>query len=543
MRAQYGPIMWSTARGSAEVEKDEVDDTDSASGSECPVTALLAACDGADAMVHCILGGACAAAQEAVLGEEVMKVLRAASARHDAEKSTNGDDGGGHGRDESHDAVTMLGARLNVLADGPLRDKLVHDLHVYGDAMTALSSTGTRDAQATAAADVVRLGPLATAFQALATHVRDVAGLLRLWHEAAGDAELQDAILGDLCAAQRGLFETHTKAVGALVEDGSDAGRGAGGGDSHPEGALMELHAGAGGDEAALFTGELLGMYGAFVAQVGKGRGWQGRVSKCARADGGERGGGGSATSGNDGSGGGDLPALGDVPSAPVRAAALHVWGPGAYALLRGEAGVHRVQRIPKTESQGRVHTSTVSIAVFPAQHPRRSPSGAPGRGGRRRAPDVPPVDPREVRVDVYRASGPGGQHVNKTESAVRLTHLPTGIVVTSQNDRSQLRNKATAMKVLAGRIHAKRGSAVQKQRAQEKSAMVGSGGRSDRIRTYNWAQDRVTDHRLGSKEGTVFGLASVLAGRDGLVRLVTSLQAMRRRERLEAFVRGLPTA
>jgi peptide chain release factor 1 len=186
-----------------------------------------------------------------------------------------------------------------------------------------------------------------------------------------------------------------------------------------------------------------------------------------------------------------------------IREAVLEVAGQGAYAKLKFESGVHRVQRVPVTEAGGRIHTSAATVAVLP------EPEDV----------DVH-IDEKDLRVDVYRASGAGGQHVNKTESAVRITHLPTGIVVAQQTEKSQHKNKAQAMKILKARMFEAERSRIAATRAAERKDLVGSGDRSERIRTYNFPQGRVTDHRINL---TLYKLERILSG-DELGEIVDAL-------------------
>ncbi len=231
--------------------------------------------------------------------------------------------------------------------------------------------------------------------------------------------------------------------------------------------AIVEIRAGTGGDEAALFAADLLRMYSRFAERHGL------DVENLSISDG----------------------TLGGI-----REAIIAIKGDDAYGLFRRESGVHRVQRVPATESQGRIHTSAATVAVLPEAE----------------EVDVK-IDPQDLRIDVYRSSGPGGQSVNTTDSAVRITHIPTGLVVSQQDQKSQLQNKIKAMEVLRARLLDKIVSDAESARARDRKAMVGTGDRSVKIRTYNFPQSRVTDHRINM---SVHNLADVLDGRlDDLVK------------------------
>jgi peptide chain release factor 1 len=246
--------------------------------------------------------------------------------------------------------------------------------------------------------------------------------------------------------------------------------------------AIIEVRAGTGGDEAALFAGDLLHMYQRY-AQL---QGWKAELMSLSESD------------------------LGGV-----KEAVLDVQGRGAYAKLKFESGVHRVQRVPVTEAGGRIHTSAATVAVLP------EPEDV----------DVQ-IDDKDLRIDVFRASGAGGQHVNKTESAVRITHLPTGIFVAQQTEKSQHKNKAQAMKLLKAKLYEMERERVDSARASERKSMVGSGDRSERIRTYNFPQGRVTDHRINL---TLYKLDRILAG-DELSEVIDALVAEDQANRLAAL-------
>ncbi len=249
---------------------------------------------------------------------------------------------------------------------------------------------------------------------------------------------------------------------------------------------ILEIRAGTGGEEAGLFAGDLFRMYSRFAEN----RGLKVEVmSQHATGVGG------------------------------FKEVIAMIHGNGAYSSFKYESGTHRVQRVPATEAQGRIHTSAVTVAVLPE------------------AEDVDlQIDPNEIKVDVYRSTGPGGQSVNTTDSAVRLTHLPTGLVVTCQDEKSQHKNKAKALKVLRARLLDQMVQEQNEKRSQERKNQVGSGDRSGRIRTYNFPQGRVSDHRIGL---TLYKLESILQG--GIDELISELatyyqaQALQNEERVDA--------
>ncbi len=243
---------------------------------------------------------------------------------------------------------------------------------------------------------------------------------------------------------------------------------------------IVEIRGGTGGEESALFAADLFKMYQKYAER----KRWRVDVMNSHET----------------GIGG-------------LKEVVFAVEGRGAYSRLKYESGVHRVQRVPETESQGRIHTSAATVAVLPE------------------AEEVEVnVNPDEIRVDVFRSTGPGGQGVNTTDSAVRLTHIPTGIVVTCQDERSQIKNRAKAMRVLQARLLAKAQEEAAAARADKRRSMVGSGDRSERIRTYNYPQSRVTDHRVGL---TLYRLPEIMAG--DLDEIIDALGAADREKMLAA--------
>ena len=244
--------------------------------------------------------------------------------------------------------------------------------------------------------------------------------------------------------------------------------------------AVLEIRAGTGGDEAGLFAADLLRMY----RRMAEREGWSIELMNLSEG----------------------------IPGS-IREAIITVKGRGAYGRLRYESGVHRVQRVPETESQGRIHTSAATVAVLPE------------------AEEVDlQIDANDLRIDVFRSSGPGGQSVNTTDSAVRITHIPTGLVVSCQDEKSQLKNKNKAMKVLRSRLLDRMIAEREAERARDRKTQVGTGDRSGKIRTYNFPQSRVTDHRIGL---TVHNLDAVLDG--DLDEIVGSLRIAAEEERLAA--------
>ncbi len=242
---------------------------------------------------------------------------------------------------------------------------------------------------------------------------------------------------------------------------------------------ILEIRAGTGGDEAGLFAADLLRMYTRYIEL----KGWKL-----------------------------ELMDLSEATMGGIKEAVMAVRGNAIYGTLKYESGVHRVQRVPATESSGRVHTSAASVVVMPE------------------AEDVEvDIDMNDVRVDTYRASGAGGQHVNKTDSAIRMTHLPTGIVVQCQDERSQMKNRQKALKVLKTRLYDQKLREQESEISEQRKSLVKSGDRSDKIRTYNFPQNRVTDHRIGL---TLYNLSNIVAG--DLHELIEKLQMAERTEKLK---------
>ena len=247
---------------------------------------------------------------------------------------------------------------------------------------------------------------------------------------------------------------------------------------------IVEIRGGAGGEEAALFSGVLFRMYSMYAES----QGWKVDVMNSNETE------------------------LGGY-----KEISFMITGDGAYSKLKYESGVHRVQRVPETETQGRVHTSTATVAVLPE------------------AEDVEiEINPADLQIDTYRASGAGGQHVNKTESAIRITHLPTGLVVECQDERSQFKNKDKAMKILRSRLYEAEQEKQDAEFAAERRSQVGTGDRSERIRTYNYPQGRITDHRIGL---TVYKFDDMLNG--NLTEMIDALITADRAAKLQNAVDG----
>ncbi|MFN3252630.1 peptide chain release factor 1 [Roseibium album] len=304
------------------------------------------------------------------------------------------------------------------------------------------------------------LEPLVTRIRALIKAEEDLAGAEALLSDPDIDAEMRE--LAEMERDELNGSVEHLSQevrIGLLPKDEADA-----------NDAILEVRAGTGGDEAALFAGDLFRMYQRFAEL----QGWKVEVLSASE---GEVGG--------------------------YKEVIASVSGENVFARLKFESGVHRVQRVPATESGGRIHTSAATVAVLP------------------QAEDVDvDVQESDLRIDTFRASGAGGQHVNTTDSAVRITHLPTGIVVAVQDERSQHKNKAKALQLLRARIYDEERERAASERTEARRLQVGSGDRSERIRTYNFPQGRVTDHRIGL---TLYKLEQIIAG-EGLGEVIEAL-------------------
>jgi len=306
------------------------------------------------------------------------------------------------------------------------------------------------------------LGPVIEAVKAYRAVIAEDADLDALIADPATDADMRRMAEAEkpALAARRAALE-HDIRIALLPKDAMDE-----------RNVILEIRAGTGGDEASLFAGDLFRMYERYAAN----HGWKTEI-----------------VSANEGTKGGFKEVIAEIT------------GRGAFARLKFESGVHRVQRVPDTEASGRIHTSAATVAVLP------------------QAEDVDvEIDEKDLRIDTMRASGAGGQHVNKTESAIRITHLPSGIVVYVQENKSQHKNRARAMALLRAKLYDAERSRADAARAAERKDQVGSGDRSERIRTYNFPQGRVTDHRINL---TLYKLPQVIGG-EALDELIDALIA-----------------
>ncbi len=314
-------------------------------------------------------------------------------------------------------------------------------------------------------------------YQRFGRRERDLAAARSMLGESDAEPEMAALAKEEIAEAQTDIDRLMSELQRALLPTDPDDSRNA----------FVEVRAGTGGDESALFAADVARMYLRYAER----KGWRTEVISASASD------------------------LGGY-----REIVFKVEGDAVFAALKFESGGHRVQRVPVTETQGRIHTSACTVAVL------AEPDAA----------EEIQLDPSELRIDTFRASGAGGQHVNKTDSAIRITHLPTGLVAECQDDRSQHRNKAKAMAVLVARLRDKDRSERAAKEAATRKGLIGTGDRSDRIRTYNFAQGRVTDHRIGL---TLYRLQAILDG--DLDEIVEALKAFQAGEQLAALEAGAP--
>jgi peptide chain release factor 1 len=320
--------------------------------------------------------------------------------------------------------------------------------------------------------DYAEMAPVVEAIRALKAARKELAGLEQIAEDPDADREMRAMAEEERTPLSQRIEELeHQVKLLLLPRDAADEAD-----------VILEVRAGTGGEEAALFAGDLFRMYQRFAEL----KGWRTEILSLSESD------------------------LGGI-----REVIASISGKGVFAKLKFESGVHRVQRVPETEAGGRIHTSAATVAVLP------------------QAEDVDiEVNEKDLRIDVYRASGAGGQHVNTTDSAVRITHVPTGIVVTQQSEKSQHKNKAKAMQILRARLYEEERTRQEQERAAARKGQVGSGDRSERIRTYNFPQGRVTDHRINL---TLYKLDRVMTG-EGLDEVINALVAEDQAARLAAL-------
>jgi len=354
-----------------------------------------------------------------------------------------------------------------------LDDKLDQVVHRHEELQAILSGGGLDSAKFTQASkEYAELGPLVEKVRELRAAQKEAGDLAGMIADAGTDAEMKALAEEEFRAAKERVPQLERSVqLMLLPKDEADA-----------RNAILEVRAGTGGEEAALFAADLFRMYQRYAAL----RGWKFEVME-----------------------------LSDSGMGGYREATATVTGKDVFARLKFESGVHRVQRVPATESQGRIHTSAATVAVLPEAE----------------EVDIK-IEDKDLRIDVFRSSGPGGQSVNTTDSAVRITHLPTGVVVSQQDEKSQHKNKAKAMKILRARLYEAQRQKLHDERAASRKGQVGSGDRSERIRTYNFPQGRCTDHRISL---TLYELDKVMEG-TALDKVVEALIADDEAARLAEF-------
>ncbi|MBM3468038.1 MAG: peptide chain release factor 1 [Alphaproteobacteria bacterium] len=342
--------------------------------------------------------------------------------------------------------------------------KLERLLQRYNDLRDALAASTVADPQefAKTSKEFSDLTPVAEAITHLKETEQEIANLEEILADPTIDKEMKDLILSELqeLKVKKPDLELALKIL-LLPKDADDE-----------RNVIVEVRAGTGGEEAGLFAAALLRMYQRYAAV----KGWKYELME-----------------------------MNETGMGGIREASASISGKGVYARLKYESGVHRVQRVPETEASGRIHTSAATIAVLPEVE------------------DVDiHIDEKDLVIDVYRASGAGGQHVNTTDSAVRITHIPTGVVVTQQDERSQHKNRAKAMKILRARLYEAERMRKDAERAASRKSQIGSGDRSERIRTYNFPQGRVSDHRINL---TLYKIQQIMEG-EALDELIDALTA-----------------
>ncbi len=340
------------------------------------------------------------------------------------------------------------------------QDKLDLILRRHDELSARLAAGVSGSDFATCSRELSELDPVVEAIRAWRDALDECRGIEAMLEDAGTDAEMRELAEEERHEAEARLAELEQKIkIALLPRDVADE-----------RGAILELRAGTGGDEAALFVGDLYRMYARYADL----HGWKLEL-----------------LSASEGTAGG------------YKELIASVIGRGVFAKLKFESGVHRVQRVPATETQGRIHTSAATVAVLPE------------------AEDVDiDINEADLKIDTMRAQGAGGQHVNKTESAIRITHVPTGTIVFVQEERSQHKNRARAMSLLRARLYDSQRTKLDSERAADRKSQVGSGDRSERIRTYNFPQGRVTDHRINL---TLYKLDKVIAG-DALDEIIDPL-------------------